>query len=155
MYYILILVLVAADQTAKHCVRTSMCLGESVPVINNVLHITYVSNNGGAFSILQGQTALLIAVPAVLAAAIAVYIHKNRKSSRALPLVALSLICGGGMGNFIDRVRLGAVVDFIDFRVFPVFNVADICVCCGCGLLFLHMVFLDRQGRVKNEGAEQ
>lgn len=153
--YAAIAALAAADQAVKHIVSTHMHLGETIPIVENALHITYVSNNGGAFSILQGQAALLLAVPAVLAVAIIAYIHKMRNSSRIFPLLALALICGGGLGNFIDRARLGFVVDFIDFRVFPVFNIADIGVCCGCGLLFLHMVFLDKPSKVNNGGATQ
>ena len=145
MYYVIIVALVAIDQAIKYLVRVNMHLGETVPVVENVIHITYVSNSGGAFSILQGQTALLLAVPTVMSAAILWYIHKNRNSTKFMPLLALSAIASGGMGNLIDRARFGHVVDFIDFRVFPVFNFADICVCCGCGLLVLHMLFFEKK----------
>ena len=151
MYYIIILMILAADQAVKHAVRANMELGGSIPLIEGIVHITYITNTGGAFSLLQGHTAFLIVVTAALTAAIVLYIHKNRKNGSFTLLLALSLICGGGLGNLIDRARLGSVVDFIDFRVFPVFNVADICVCCGCGLLLIHMVFSGRREASERE----
>ena len=151
MYYVIIAAIIGADQAVKYLIRANMEPNESFPVIGNILHITHISNSGAAFSLLQGQTAILIIIPAAFIAAILIYILRSQKSGQPLLLTALSLICGGGAGNLIDRVRLGAVVDFIDFRVFPVFNVADICVCCGCGLLFISMFFIGGKSVVKRE----
>jgi len=147
MYYIIIIALTAVDQAVKYIIRANMNLGESIPVIENILHITYVSNSGGAFSILRGQTVLLTVFPAILIIAIIVYIQKNKDNSRAPVSFGLSLICSGGLGNVIDRARFSAVTDFIDFRVFPVFNVADICVCCGCGLIIIYMFIESSRGK--------
>jgi len=157
MYHVLIAAVILADQTIKYFIRANLILGESIPVISGILHITHVENSGGAFGILAGLTSLLSVVTAVMVAAIAVYIHMNRKSGRRIFLLALSLICAGGAGNLIDRLRFGVVTDFIDFRVFPVFNLADICVCCGCGLLLLYFIFLDKKESIKTEagGNEQ
>ena len=149
MYYVVIIALTALDQTVKHIIRSSMDLGETIPVIEGVLHITNVSNSGGAFSILKGQTVLLTVIPAILIIALSVYIHMNRKRGGATVLLGLSLICSGGLGNLIDRVRYSSVTDFIDFRVFPVFNIADICVCCGCGLIILYMMLEKRREKAK------
>jgi len=151
MYYILIVLLVAGDQIIKFFISANMSLGESIPLIENILHITYITNSGGAFSILQGQRLLLITVPAAMSAAILVYVFIKRNSVHFLYLLSLSLICAGGTGNLIDRIRFGAVVDFIGFRVFPIFNFADICVCCGCGLLLIYMFFFE----MKREKATQ
>jgi len=145
MYHVIIILLIAIDQTLKNLISSTMKLGETIPLIDEVVHITYIRNSGGAFSILQGQTAVLILIPAVLTAAIIVYISIKRKKAAVPYLLALSLIAAGGVGNLIDRVRFGEVVDFIDFRFFPIFNFADICVCCGCGLLLFYMVFYDRR----------
>ena len=151
MHYILIAALAALDQTVKYLVRANMKPGETIPVIENILHITYVRNDGGAFSILQGHTVLLTVIPAALILAVLTYIHRNRGDCGACLMAALSMICAGGIGNLIDRVRFSAVVDFIDFRVFPVFNVADVCVCCGCGLILVGMLF---SGKRPGEGGE-
>ena len=145
MYYMVILALISLDQAVKHFIRGHMSTGDSIPVIEGILHITYINNSGGAFSILQGQTAVLLIVPAVLTIAIILFIHTKRKSGQHVLLLSLSLISGGGMGNFIDRARMGYVVDFIDFRVFPIFNAADIFVCCGCGLMIIYMIFFERR----------
>jgi len=145
MYYCIIILLAAIDQVIKYFISSKMKLGETIPLIEDVLHITYIRNSGGAFSILQGQTLILIAVPVALIVAILVYIHLKRRNLHVSYLISLSLICAGGAGNLIDRVRFGEVVDFIDFRVFPIFNFADICVCCGCGLLLLYMILYDKQ----------
>ena len=148
LYYIIIIVLIAIDQAVKYFIRVSMELGETIPVIQDIFHITYISNTGAAFSIMQGQTAILIIIPVVLITAMAAYIYKIRRSRHFTLLLALALICGGGLGNLIDRVRFGAVVDFIDFRVFPIFNFADIFVCCGCGLLVLYVIFFEKHESV-------
>jgi len=145
MYYLIVILFVAIDQGIKYLISSNMKPGESFPLIENIVHITYITNTGGAFSILRGQTILLIVIPAALVIAFIAYIHIKRKSARFPFLFALSLICAGGIGNLIDRIRVGEVVDFIDFRFFPVFNFADMCVCCGCGLMLLYMVLYERR----------
>jgi len=150
MYYIIIIVLAAIDQAIKYVVRANMNVGETIPVIENVFHITYIHNTGAAFSIMQGQTAFLIAVPAILTIAIIVYLHKQTKGSHFTLPLALALICAGGTGNLIDRIRFGWVVDFIDFRVFPIFNAADVFVCTGCGALIIYMIFFDKPKNAEN-----
>jgi signal peptidase II len=72
-----------------------------------------------------------------------------RKKGRPLMMTSVALIAGGGIGNLIDRIALGYVVDYLDFRVFPIFNLADIAVCVGCGLLVVYVLFFD--GKQKNE----
>jgi len=145
IYYVIIVVLVAIDQLLKFLVSSNMSIGETVPLIEDVIHITYIKNSGGAFSVLQGQTLILILIPAALTLVILTYIFLKRKDSRFMYLFSLAMIAAGGAGNLTDRVRFGAVVDFIDFRFFPIFNFADICVCCGCGLLILYMVLYERR----------
>ena len=150
MYILVAAAAAFLDQVVKYLIRTNMQVAESIPVIEGLFHITYVQNRGGAFSILEGQTVMLTVLPALLTAAILIFIYKKRRTEPQLVLLALALICGGGIGNLIDRVRFGAVVDFLDFRVFPIFNVADICVCMGCGLLLLTVLFPGRlAGRPK------
>jgi len=150
--YIIIAVSIIIDQITKYIVRTNMVLGESIPVIENVFHITYFRNSGAAFGILQGQTTLLTVLPIILIAAILFFLTaKTRENHFLLPL-SLALICSGGIGNLIDRLRFGAVVDFLDFRVFPIFNVADSCVVIGCGLLIIYMFVFEKTEKTQSSG---
>ena len=114
-----------------------LSLHESVPVIPGVFHLTLVHNRGAAFGILRNQLIVFIAVSL---AAIAYIIAVIRRSPGRLQQAALSLVLAGAAGNLIDRVALGYVVDFLDFRVWPVFNVADSAICTGAGLLVWAMI---------------
>lgn len=143
MYYILIAAILVLDQIVKKAVTSFMALGESIPVFSQVFHITYIRNQGAAFSLMEGFRGFLILLPTVLILAALIYIFKKRKTAHPLLLTSLSFIAGGGLGNVIDRAVFGYVVDYLDFRVFPVFNVADIFVCLGCGLLIVYIIFID------------
>lgn len=149
MYYLLILVLVVADQASKAYIRSGMMPGDSIPVIAQIFHITYVQNTGAAFSILQNEPLLLKVLPIALIVGIAIYLYRKGQDEHWSLKTALSLIIAGGIGNLIDRVRFGFVVDFFDFRVFPVFNIADIAVCTGCGFLILYVLFFEKSGKGK------
>ena len=147
MYYLIILAVLALDQITKILIDTNLVKGDSIPVIENIFHITYVQNTGAAFSMLQGERVFLIAFPAVVMAVMFLFlIFKCKKEHWTLKL-ALALIISGGVGNLIDRAVRGFVVDFFDFRVWPVFNVADIAVCVGCGLLILNVLFFDKKDK--------
>jgi len=126
-----------------------MALYESIPVIQDVFHITYIHNTGAAFSIMAGQISLLILLPLFMIIAAVVFMFVMRKKGHPMLMTSVALIAGGGVGNLIDRMMLGYVVDYLDFRVFPIFNLADIAVCIGCGLLILYVLFFD--GKQKDE----
>lgn len=145
---------VAVDQIVKYIIDTGFAVGESVPVIKGIFHITYVQNRGAAFSTFMGQRAMLIIFPIVLIAALAFYYFKYGRNEHWTLRLAISLIISGGVGNLIDRVLRGFVVDMFDFRVWPVFNVADIAVCVGCGALLLYVIFFDKNEKPekRNEG---
>lgn len=150
MYYFLIIIaVVILDQIIKNLTVNSMMLYESIPVIQDVFHITYIHNTGAAFSIMAGQISLLILVPLIMIIAALVFMFVMRKKGHPLMMTSVALIAGGGIGNLIDRIALGYVVDYLDFRVFPIFNLADIAVCVGCGLLVVYVLFFD--GKQKNE----
>ena len=142
MYYIAILALIGLDWLTKYWIQTSMALNDTIPVIDGIFHITYIHNYGAAFSILEGKQGFLLIVTGIAMAAILGYmvIAQIKKKTNPMELWSLALILSGGIGNFIDRVRFGYVVDFFDFRVWPIFNVADIAVCCGCGLLVFYVL---------------
>lgn len=132
------LLIILIDQLTKLLVVNTMSQNESIPVINNIFHITYVHNFGAAFGLLAHHTGFFILVTVVVLLFILTflrYLPKEQKLLRA----ALVLQLGGASGNLIDRVRVGYVIDFFDFRVWPVFNVADIAIVFGIGLLILDL----------------
>ena len=148
IYYLIIAAIIVSDRIVKLLVSSNLAVGETIPLIENVFHITYVQNRGAAFSMWEQQWIILVALPAVvLAAGLASIWIKRTKWSR-VTLTSVAFICGGGIGNLIDRIARGYVVDMFDCRFipgidFPVFNVADIFICVGCGLLLLDVIFLE------------
>ena len=128
-----------------------------IQLIPDVLHFTYVENTGMAFGLLSDHRWVFMLLSVIGIAAVAVYMYFFVKSR--LGRVSLSLIVGGGIGNMIDRVRLGYVIDFLDFYLFPevwpwVFNVADACVCVGGGILFVWCV-IELVKEMRNKKAEE
>ena len=93
-------------------------------------------------------------LPLIVILAALIYIFKKRKEAHPLLLLSLAFVAGGGLGNVVDRAVLGYVVDYFDFRVFPIFNIADIFVCVGCGLLVIYMLFIDGKGLKEEKNGE-
>lgn len=143
MYFIIIAVIVLLDQFVKYLIQANMELNHTIPIILDFFHITYIQNKGAAFSILAGRTEILILIPTIVTLLLLAYIVRRKRQDHWVLLLSLSLIVAGGIGNLIDRLSYGYVVDFLDFRIFPIFNVADIAVSCGCGLLLLYMFFIE------------
>ena len=135
--------MLVADQATKLVVEARLPLGISIPVIPGLLAFTHVHNRGIAFSLLGGIPLL---VPAAIALTLLFLLFYNtaRWSRRPVMQAALAMLGGGAIGNLVDRVRVGAVVDFIDVHVWPVFNLADIAVTAGAGLLILLLIRGDR-----------
>ncbi len=126
--------LIAVDQAVKLGIVRTMHLGESIPIWSGIFHITYIENPGAAFGMFAEQRWMFIVVGvAVIVAACTLY----RRLSKAERLMrwGAALLLGGAVGNLIDRVRLGRVIDFLDFRVWPIFNIADIGICVGVACL--------------------
>lgn len=151
MYYIIIAAIVLLDQIVKVATDRMMVPGESIPVIENVFHLTYVRNTGAAFSILQSHRSLLILFSAFLVILLLTFFIRKGKELPVLLNVAVTAIISGGIGNMIDRILRGYVVDTFDFRMWPVFNVADISVCVGCALLLIYVIFFDRKNPESGE----
>ncbi|MEW5322590.1 signal peptidase II [Geobacillus thermoleovorans] len=143
-YYWIAAAVVILDQWTKWLVVRYMRLGESIPIIDNVLYITSHRNRGAAWGMLEGQFWLFYLITVIVVAAIVIYIRRLKPSER-LAGVGLGLMLGGAVGNFIDRVFRKEVVDFIHTYIgtysFPVFNVADSALTVGVILLFVHMFF--------------
>ncbi|MFZ5596464.1 MAG: signal peptidase II [Bacillota bacterium] len=136
MFYIVALVSFIIDQASKYYVIKSMFLGQSIPVVAGFFHITHVHNTGAAFGLMPDRTGLFIVVSSLVVAGITIY-QKKCGVKRGLIPVSLGLIVGGTVGNLVDRMMFGAVIDFIDFRVWPVFNLADSAIVAGAILLTL------------------
>lgn len=136
-YYLIAFIVIVVDQVTKYVVVRTMALSETIPLIEGVFHITSHRNTGAAFGILQDGRWFFIAITPIVLAAIVWYMPRIRDQRGAL--FAFSLILGGAVGNFIDRLLQGEVVDFFDFRLinFPIFNVADSCIVIGVILLLL------------------
>ena len=122
------------DQLVKHLVVSTMHLGQSLPVIKGIFHITYVLNPGAAFGMLEHQRWFFIVV-ALAAVLLGVFFYRKLQQESILMRSGAGLLLGGAVGNLADRIQSGLVVDFLDFRVWPVFNIADIAICAGAGIL--------------------
>lgn len=151
MYYIIIIVAVMLDQIAKFMIRSNMDLHQNIPIIDGIFHITYIQNTGAAFSMFSGHTGMLAFVTVIITVGILVYLFKLRGKGHWALMLSLSLIVSGGVGNIIDRISLEYVVDFLDLRIWPIFNLADIYVCCGCGFLMIYVFFIEPKLNAQKE----
>lgn len=144
-YLIVAALLVVCDQLVKYWVVSNLSLGEAMNVIPNVFSLTYYQNSGAAWSILQGQMWFFAIVTFVAVPLCIWLLWKNRRGSKFYSL-ALGLVIAGALGNFIDRMRLGYVVDMFqtDFMNFPIFNVADMCLTIGVAMVFIYALFEER-----------
>ena len=134
--------LLALDQWVKHWITVNLPLGESMPLLPGFMQLRTVHNYGAAWSSFSGMRWLLVAVTSVIVLAVA-YVLVRCIVRHPLGVVACFLILSGGLGNIIDRVRLGYVVDMFDFQFmnYPVFNVADIAVVCGAVLAAVYYLW--------------
>jgi len=128
----------AADQAIKHYIHGHMRYGDSIPVIEQLLHITYIENPGAAFGMLEHRTALFLLVTVIMFLFLA-YIYP-RIQKTIFVRVAIGMLAGGAMGNAWDRLAHGTVTDFIDFRIWPIFNIADIGIVLGVAVLMYKLV---------------
>jgi signal peptidase II len=127
------------DYWSKARIQSLMQEGDSIPLVSGVFHITYVLNPGAAFGILENQRVLFLAVTAVRLLAFLYFLPRLEEQERSVQF-GISLFVGGAVGNLIDRVQLGEVVDFLDFRVWPVFNLADIAITVGAAFILWNIL---------------
>lgn len=151
-YYFIAIFIIALDQLTKWLIVTNMKFGESIVVIENFLYITSHRNRGAAWGILEGQMWFFYIITAAVVIGLVYYIHKHVKNN-VLMGVPLAMMLGGAIGNFIDRVFRGEVVDFIHTYIFsynfPIFNIADSSLCIGVVLLFIQMIFEGKKEKEK------
>ncbi|MGI6648082.1 MAG: signal peptidase II [Bacillota bacterium] len=124
----------AADQIIKYLVQTHLIPWESLPIIPGILHLTYVRNPGAAFGMFANWTWVFVLV-SLAVIGLLVFLYPRIANQGRLFQLALALEAGGATGNLIDRLRFGVVIDFIDFRIWPVFNIADMAIVTGAVLL--------------------
>ncbi|MDD5195479.1 MAG: signal peptidase II [Candidatus Omnitrophica bacterium] len=124
-----------SDSLIKNYLRQTAAF-QSFPIIENILHITIVFNPGAAFGILKGKTTMLVYTSIFFIIFFFTFINKE-KNRNLLFLISCGLILGGAASNLCDRLFLGYVVDYIDLRIWPVFNLSDSCISIGAALLFL------------------
>ncbi len=139
--------IVAADQFTKYLTVASIALGEKIPFLPGLIRFTYVRNYGAAFSSFQGQQWLFALIFAVFTVLMLWEYYKKSMPFSKFERWCIAAIYGGGLGNMIDRVRLGYVVDMIEteFMEFPVFNVADCFITCGCIALMVSLILLNKE----------
>ncbi|MDI3316403.1 MAG: signal peptidase II [Bacillota bacterium] len=140
------LAVLALDWLSKLAVRRWMTPGESIAVVPGVFHLTYTRNTGAAFSLFQGGSDWLAGVSLVIAAGVVLFALRQGRGRPWLQ-VALGLVLGGALGNLVDRLSRGWVVDFLDFRIWPVFNLADSSVVVGALLLAWQLLAGDSPAR--------
>ena len=144
LYIAAILVMIVVDQAVKHWAFTVLQPQHTIPLIENVFHLTYIENRGAAFSMFAKFDSrwIFVALAAVITLAIC-YALSKKLMQTALGNWSLILIAAGAVGNAVDRVARGFVVDMFDFRLihFPVFNVADIFICVGGVLFVIYFMF--------------
>ena len=136
MTFLIATLVFVLDRVTKIAVVSNMSYGQSIKILPDIFHFTFVLNNGTAFGLFKGANAALAALSILAIALIIFYVLKTRMMSLANSL-ALGLILGGAVGNLFDRMKFGRVIDFIDFRVWPVFNIADSAITTGVLILIL------------------
>ena len=145
IYLLLSAGIIALDQWFKWWIVNQYNFGESQTIIPNVLSLTHIRNTGGAFSLFEGQQIFFIVITIVAVVAVIYYLVKHLQESKWLTL-GLSFFLAGAIGNFIDRFRLGYVVDMfrLDFINFPIFNIADMALVIGVIMIFIYILLDER-----------
>ena len=139
MFYLIAVIWLVLDQVTKYYVMNHFAIGESVSVIQNVFHLTYIINRGAAFGMLANQRWFFLVVAFILIVVYAIY-HKKVNRGPISLRIGSALLISGAIGNGIDRYVLHGVVDFFDFRIWPIFNVADIGICVGVACIIYHLL---------------
>ncbi|MBQ2036137.1 MAG: signal peptidase II [Peptococcaceae bacterium] len=139
-FYVPMLVFLVLDQLLKYWIRSNMTIGQSIPVISGIFHITYIENPGAAFGILANHRILFLLLTIAITG-IMVYLYLSLRNKKSLAALSLGLVISGAAGNFIDRFLRGTVTDMFDFQIWPIFNIADICICIGIAILCYVLIF--------------
>ena len=136
--FIISVSILVLDQLTKKLICLNFLPGQSRPIIENIFHLTLVYNKGIAFGLYLGTALISVFISVMVIILLIVSVIKIKGHGLILK-IAFSLILGGAVGNLVDRIRFGYVIDFLDFRVWPVFNVADTAITIGAGLLIAYL----------------
>ncbi len=140
----IVFLIILFDQIVKYVIESNMFIGQSVAILPNIFHLTYILNPGAAFGILTNQRYFFIII-AIFLLAIIIYFRKQiLKMSKSLQ-IGIAMLSGGAVGNMIDRIFIGKVIDYIDFRVWPIFNLADVSIVLGCIIIIYKLLFTKEQ----------
>ncbi|GKS12542.1 signal peptidase II [Paenibacillus chitinolyticus] len=151
-YYLLALIVFLIDQGTKWLVVKNIPLHDSIPVIGEFFQLTSHRNRGAAFGILQDQRWFFILATSIIVVGVVLYLNRTRKAGQKLMSLALALLLGGAVGNFLDRLLFGEVVDFLQLHfqfsffgkavdyIYPIFNVADSAIVIGVILIFIDSI---------------
>lgn len=144
---IFVVIATVLDQLSKLWVVGNIPLHGEIPVLDGIFHLTYAQNTGAAWSMLSGMQWLFLLIFLAFTLGIVWEFSKKRWPFTTFDRWCIAVVYAGGLGNIIDRIRLGYVVDMIEveFIDFPVFNLADCCITCGCIALIVHLVFFNRE----------
>lgn len=155
IWLIISILIIIADQLVKYFVAAGMSVGDTTFSVLNLFDITYVQNQGAAFSILSGKLSVLSLISVVFCVGVIVYWIK-KKPTHPLLCTALTMMFAGAFGNAIDRIFRGFVVDYIQttFITFPVFNIADIGITVGAALLVLYVILFDKEDKNAKNNTE-
>lgn len=139
-YLFLTSVLIGLDRLAKWWASTALHVGQPTPLLGQSIRLTRVHNVGGAFGIFPGSGELFLAVSGIVSLVLLALLLLGRFRG-ILARMGMAIVLAGAMGNLIDRLLYGFVLDFFEIRGFPVFNLADACITVGAGLIILHVLF--------------
>ena len=152
MFWVIIILCVGLDQLTKYWIASTMSVGETAPFSGNLMQFHYILNDGASLSILSGRRWLFIGLTIVVLIVVIVLHYKVPRNLKGFH-IALAFFIGGTLGNFVDRVRTGYVIDFLDPNLWSIFNVADcfitisvIVICC--------MLLFGRLGKLLDKGSE-
>jgi signal peptidase II len=156
LFFLLTAGAILLDQITKLLALRYLAPMDTFPLWKDVLHLTYVENTGAAFGMLKDQRWVFLVISSVALGGMIAYIALT-KAKHPLEITSVAFIVGGGIGNMIDRISRGFVVDFVDVRCIPfwkyVFNVADIFVCVGCGLFILYVLLYETRAKKAEDAA--
>ena len=143
------------DQIIKFYILEHLFLGQRIPIIKNIFSISFVTNKGIAFGLFSNSKFPFVLISiAVLVCITLAFISFNKdimsKKARVWTRIAYGLILGGALSNMLDRIRMGEVIDFLDFHIWPVFNIGDSAICVGAGIFILNTLKNNNKIRIKN-----
>ena len=154
-FIVFVIFIILFDQASKFYIQHSMYIGESIAVIEGIFHITYIENPRTSFGLFEYNSSFFV-IAVLISVILAILIYKKIIFKKdPFMYIPLTLLLGGAVGNLIDRVRIdGMVIDFIDFRIWPVFNFADSAIVCGMLILLIHVLFRAPEKEDEGEGEE-